>query len=108
MKIDNTNYIWDKVDKLDPEEHECFYEIERRDPEDYDSEPVSISFVTDIFSGAIAILDDFRIKEASSDTVEKIVNDLRENNTYIDSDGYIYCLNIINLWKARKGEGNHV
>ena len=62
----------------------------------------TIAYVTDIFSGAVAILDDCIVKEVSSDIVENIVTALKEEGEYIASNDYIYRLNTINLWKARR------
>lgn len=106
MKINGTEYIWRKTFESDPKGHGHFYEIVCVDNKDY--ERMSISFVVNMFSGAVAILDDLKTWITIEDNLDNVLNDiltnLQENKEYThpEHDRYTYYIKEINFWKVVK------
>lgn len=97
MKIHGAEYTWNKHYKLDEGEGGCVYRVWCSD--NYD--PIinkTITYVVDIFSGAVAILDDLNIED---DILDEIVANLwsRWEYTNEDSGEWTYFITPINIWK---------
>lgn len=105
MKINGKKYTWDKVYEPEKGEHGCFYVVKAIDNY-YDFNRGPVSFVANIFSGAVAALEDMKAYDYDVDDsiLEDIIADFENNGEYTnpDNDKYTYCIEAINIWKVEE------
>lgn len=101
MKVNSKNYTWEKA--YTPDKGECgfFYAVKSIDNY-YDFNSGILTYVTNIFSAAVAALEDLKAynPDIFDDTILKdIIVDFQNNGeyTYPDNDKYTYCIEAINI-----------
>lgn len=102
MKIHDIEYNWNKAYKLDEGEQGCVYRVWCNC---YFPMNKTIAYVTDIFSGAVAVLGELNT-EANIDILDEIVDRLSRDGSYTDYDfsNYTYYIEPIDIWKLESVE----
>lgn len=104
MKINGTNYFWNKTYTPDKGTYGCFYEIGYSD--NYDSSKRgSLTYVTNIFSAAVAVLEDLKAYTIVEDSIlENIITSFKNSGEYINPENnkYTYYIKPINIWKVER------